>query len=161
MAALTVAEAVLMYARLTGVTEEEARNAILLGMKRGEIEWDPALQVGGGVSVIIEPCEPDEDSPIIVQSFEHFLEVRRRLLSGNFGSTEAGGPEKPLASRERKTLLTIIAALAKEAKIDITKPYEGANIIEAMTDQFGAHVDSDTIAKKLKLIDELLKNPRK
>ena len=62
--------------------------------------------------------------------------------------------EKPLSTKERGTLLTIIAALAREAKIDISKPSKAADLIADMTQRLGAPVAKRTIEEKLKLVDD-------
>jgi hypothetical protein len=60
---------------------------------------------------------------------------------------------KPIATlRERETLLIIIAALAKEARVDITKTSKSASIIESLTQQLGSPVGSTTIERHLKSI---------
>ncbi len=47
---------------------------------------------------------------------------------------------KPLAKRERDTLLVIIAALAKIAKIDVDTPSSAASAIESETERMGARL---------------------
>lgn len=64
--------------------------------------------------------------------------------------------EKPMSTKERDTLLTIIAAFAKEAKIDISRPSKAAGLIEDMTQLLGAPVAKRTIEEKLKLINDAL-----
>jgi hypothetical protein len=64
--------------------------------------------------------------------------------------------EKALGSREKNTLLVIIAALAREAKIDITTHAKSALIISKITQEMGASIDDETISKKLKLIPDAL-----
>jgi len=64
--------------------------------------------------------------------------------------------EKPLNTRERETLLTIIAALCKEYKIEISKPSKAADLIQSMTDSLGAHVAKRTIEEHLKKIPDAL-----
>ena len=67
--------------------------------------------------------------------------------------------EKPLSTRERDTLLTIIAVLAKAAKApldDYSKPGKAAGYIEGLTDEFGAHVSKRAIEDHLKKIPDAL-----
>lgn len=59
---------------------------------------------------------------------------------------------KPLDPRERSTLLIIIAALAKEAKINIDSPGKAALSIEGLTDSMGAHTSKRAIEDHLKNI---------
>ena len=67
-------------------------------------------------------------------------------------------PEKPLERRERSTLLVIIAALAKMAKVDVTKPSAAAIAIETQTELMGTRVASRTIENHLNRIPEALEN---
>jgi hypothetical protein len=69
--------------------------------------------------------------------------------------------DKPLSTRERNTLLVIIAALAKEAKIEISKPSKAAIQIEELTEKMGVRVDHTTIESKIKLIDDALESRAK
>ena len=70
---------------------------------------------------------------------------------------DATGPlDKPLMARERATLLTIIAALASAANIDISKPSKAGSIIAAQIDQLGARVSARAIEDHLKRIPEAL-----
>lgn len=64
--------------------------------------------------------------------------------------------EKPLATRERNTLLAIIAALCKEAKIDYTKPAKAAGQILHTTDSMGLQIGETTIERHLKKIPDAL-----
>ncbi|WP_092148902.1 hypothetical protein [Bradyrhizobium sp. NFR13] len=64
--------------------------------------------------------------------------------------------EKPLERRERNTLLIIIAALARLAKIDVTKPAKAGTAIENQAALMGAEVSSRTIQNHLKLIPDAL-----
>ena len=62
----------------------------------------------------------------------------------------------PLDPRERNTLLIIIAALAKEAKINIDSPGKAALFIEGLTDSMGAHASKRAIEDHLKTIPDAL-----
>jgi hypothetical protein len=66
--------------------------------------------------------------------------------------------ERPLARRERSTLLVIIAALAKVARIDVSKASSAATSIESETALMGARVAARTIENHLKRIPEALEN---
>lgn len=69
--------------------------------------------------------------------------------------------DKPLATKERNTLLVIIAALAKEAKIDLAKPSKAGLAIAHLTEKIGAPVDHATIEEKIKLIKNALESRAK
>ncbi|VTU36841.1 hypothetical protein H6CHR_04808 [Variovorax sp. PBL-H6] len=77
--------------------------------------------------------------------------VRRTALQAFVGSL-LPPTEKPIGTKERDTLLTIIAALAKEAKIDIAKPSKAASLIQGMADQLGAPVSKRAIEEHLKSV---------
>ena len=71
-------------------------------------------------------------------------------------SEPAHRAEKPMGQRERTTLLAMIAALAKLAQIDVTKPSSAAVAIEAQTALVGARVAARTIEEHLKRIPDAL-----
>ena len=64
--------------------------------------------------------------------------------------------DRPLKERERATLLTIIAALASAADIDISKASKAGSIIAAQIDQLDASVSAQTIELHLKRIPDAL-----
>jgi hypothetical protein len=64
--------------------------------------------------------------------------------------------EKPVEQRERTSLLAIIAALAKLAKLDVTKPSSAAASIESQMVSMGVRIASRTIENHLNLIPEAL-----
>ncbi|MDD2809282.1 hypothetical protein [Rhodoferax sp.] len=69
--------------------------------------------------------------------------------------------EKPLLTRERDTLLTIIAALAKEAKLQIDQPGKTALYIEGLTNEMGSPVSKRAIEEHLKKIPNALETRMK
>ena len=88
-------------------------------------------------------------------------------LAGVLNSPEPEQPEpveqpptvdRPLDTRERRTLLIIIEALAQIAKVATDSPYAAAKAIALQTQQIGAAVGEKTIADKLKEIPEALEN---
>ena len=80
-----------------------------------------------------------------------------RVLEAQISELEKA-PEKPIERRERTTLLVIIAALAKLAKIDVAKPSSASATIESQTALMGARVAARTIENHLKRISEALEN---
>jgi hypothetical protein len=92
---------------------------------------------------------PDNSALVVRTSSLRDLETRL---------SEAADPkaERPLERRERNTLLVIIAALSKLAKIDLTKSSGAAAAIENQTVHMGARVAARTIENHLKLIPEAL-----
>ena len=64
--------------------------------------------------------------------------------------------EAPLTTRERNTLLTIIAALCKEANIDHAKPAKAAGMIQSTAAKMGLSIGESTIEGHLKKIPDAL-----
>ena len=71
-------------------------------------------------------------------------------------TSEPNEMEKPLDSRERTTLLVIMAALARGAGIDLAQPSKAAMQIEALTTELEARVAGRTIEEHLKRIPDAL-----
>jgi hypothetical protein len=66
---------------------------------------------------------------------------------------EPAKTEKPLSTKERQTLLVLIAAMCKQARLDWKA--KGVSVaIASATEEIGAPVTDDTIRKILKQIDE-------
>jgi hypothetical protein len=105
-----------------------------------------------------KPYHPDNyypaaglpDDSVIVVRTEALRQFASRL------SDESEVEAKPLERRERATLLTIVAALAKLAKVDLSKPSKAAVAIESETALMGARVAARTIENHLKRIPEAL-----
>lgn len=88
----------------------------------------------------------------------HSLRVENESLKRRLEAVEKGGQERvdrPITTRQRRTLLTIISALCDYSAI---KPNErgAAGQIAAMTDEIGASITAETIAGLLKEIPEAL-----
>ena len=64
--------------------------------------------------------------------------------------------DRPIGQRERTTLLVIIAALAKLARIDVSKPSSAASAIESQTAEMGVRIAARTIENHLNRIAEAL-----
>jgi hypothetical protein len=69
--------------------------------------------------------------------------------------------EKPLGTTERHALLTIVAVLAKAAKLDIKSPGKTAQFIEGLSDEMGVHVSKRTVEDHLKKIPGALESRMK
>ena len=78
---------------------------------------------------------------------------------GNMHGLHQG--EKPLLTRERNTLLTIIAALCKEAKYDYKTPAKTAGFIRGVMAGMGVDVGETTIEGYLKKIPDALESRAK
>ena len=64
--------------------------------------------------------------------------------------------DRPLGQRERTTLLTIIAALAKEANVDVSKPVKSGQIISVLISTMGHEVAPNTVAGHLRTLRKTL-----
>jgi hypothetical protein len=87
---------------------------------------------------------------LLVVRMPAFRELERKLAAMQ------PSPERPLGQRERSTLLVMIAALAKIAKIDIEHPSSAAASIESQTALLGARIAARTIEDHLKRVAEAL-----
>lgn len=63
---------------------------------------------------------------------------------------------KPLLTKEKQTLLVMVAASLREAKIDWLKPSSAGALISKITGEMGAYVSEGAIADKLKLIPDAI-----
>lgn len=72
------------------------------------------------------------------------------------GQSESKNTEKPLSNRERDTLLTIIAALCKDAGYDHAKAAKTAGLIQSTAAGMGLSIGETTIEGHLKKIPNAL-----
>jgi len=126
-----------------------------MGFRDGPLDYPIVSREDGIYCQIYEPRDASDryhpadglpaDAVIVVRtSALHDLEARL--------SEPDRKAEKPLGKRERETLLVIIAALAKMAKIDVTRPSAAAAAIGSQTDLMGAGVSPRAIEDHLKRI---------
>lgn len=79
------------------------------------------------------------------------------VLTNTNDNTSAAQPlDKPLSTRERDTLLTIIAALCKDAGYDYTKHAKTAGLIQSTASKMGVSIGETTIENHLKKIPDAL-----
>ena len=69
--------------------------------------------------------------------------------------------DKPLGTKERRTLLTIIAALCKKAKIDPQARGAAGKVMNLVEETVGAQIDEGTIKKFLDQIPDALESRMK
>ena len=69
--------------------------------------------------------------------------------------------EQTLATRERKTLLTIIVALSQSQNIDWTRPHKAAQQIAPMVELLGAEIAPRTIQDHLSRIPQFVERRTK
>jgi len=96
--------------------------------------------------------------PLAASEIVYLQSIPEPLSSENNPSNNG---EKLLGQRERDTLLTIIAALAKNAEIDISATSKAASLIEKLTENLGARVAARTVEEHLKRIPEALERKAK
>ncbi len=103
------------------------------------------------------PGELPRDSVLVVRT------SALRDFEARFGQNESAdpAPERPLRQRERSTLLVLIGALARAARIDITRPSKAAGAIEALTQELGARVSARAIEDHLRLVPDAIERASK
>ena len=94
------------------------------------------------------------DSVFVVR-MAALAEFVTRVL-GNPTPAAVAALEKPLDTKARATLLTIIAALARKAGIPLSTPSKAAGIIEGLISEIGATVSQRTIENYLNGIPDAL-----
>jgi len=108
--------------------------------------------------------EPDPTSPAACLPASRTFIVRVGALTAftqKLDCDHDGPLDKPVAQRERTSLLTIIAALAKEADIDVSMPSKAAGQIEALTIEQGTRIAVRTVLGHLNRIQDALERSRK
>jgi hypothetical protein len=94
--------------------------------------------------------DPETDLLNALAEKARLQEQIRRLEAG-----KASQADRPSGTRQRRTLLTIIAALCGEAKIDY-RSRGAAQRIRELTESLGTPIDADTIRKHLQEIPDAL-----
>lgn len=97
------------------------------------------------------------DAEALLHGYKALLTENARLqgiLQGNAAESTVQ-PKRPLSTRERNSLLCIIAALADEAKIDV-RERGAATQIKALTETAGTPISDDTIRKFLAQIPDAI-----
>jgi hypothetical protein len=92
----------------------------------------------------------------IKESAVFLLEEIARYEAKYGNEAEYQKPAKPLATRERDTLLTIIAILCKDAKVPFEKPAKAAGMIQSTAATMGLSIGETTIEGHLKKIPDAL-----
>ena len=160
-----------------GRLELEHRYRISRGLSYVELgtnEWAFVTGEDGVVYRLLPSSErPFGTKPLSVLPAGVLLGVRRKALDAVVASlalpsldpeeqkpSQPGDAtdslDKPLGERERISLLTIIAALAREADLDISKVSKAGGIIERWTIELDARVSARAIEDHLKRIPDAL-----
>ena len=89
-------------------------------------------------------------------------ELSKIVYGGNEHSTKDHGAkiDRPVTMRNRRSMLTVIAAICKYGGLNPQDRGMAQRIME-MTDELGAHVDDGTIATMLSGIPEALRTRMK
>ena len=87
---------------------------------------------------------------------EDLAEALNKELAEEKPTADAFDKQKPLGTRERGTLLLIIAALVKKAEIDISNPTTAAKTIVREVELLGGERHWQTVDNKLKQVKELI-----
>lgn len=87
---------------------------------------------------------------------ERFTELLRENLALKNAAQARAPIDRQLKDRERNTLLTIIAVLCKEAKLDHTKSAKAAGLIQSTAAEMGISIGETTIEGHLKKIPDAL-----
>jgi len=108
-----------------------------------------------------KPSEEDYYPSGGLDEHDYILVVRSSELANFVQSIETPSTnKKPMTSREKNTLLVLIAALCKEAKIDYT--IRGvATAIKHLTETQGTPISEDTIRNVLKQLHSAVEQRRK
>ena len=119
-----------------------------------------SLGAGGILKLVSKSDLGLEESDIKLAVFRKWAESIGTVLPSGFpgcaAPKQAPEEEKAVEERERTTLLVLIAALAHEAGIDISKPSKAAGLIEGLTLRINARVAARTIENHLKRIPAAL-----
>lgn len=138
---------------------EDIRGRVSDGENANEIVWNEETRklYARYVYTNVEVFPPDSLLVFRTDALREF----ELSITGEPESAEKPIAEKPITAKERNTLLIIIAALAKEAKIDLTKPSKAGENIAHLTELIGAAVDHSTIEQKIKQIPNALESRNK
>lgn len=114
----------------------------------------------------VDYFEETKDVKKIVAAYKALVISHDRLSKIVYGGNEQPTKEhdakieRPLTTRQRRTLLTVIAAMCKYEGLDPQGRGTAQRIME-MTDDLGAHIDDGTIAKMLSEIPDALETRMK
>ncbi len=120
------------------------------------IEDGPETSTARPVKKALSHAAPDSYYPAARLPTDSVIVVRTGALADLENRVAENAMDRPVAERERATLLTIIAALAKFAKVDWTKTSKAGDVIEELSLDINARVPSRTIQEHLKRIPDAL-----
>ncbi|MCZ8015168.1 MAG: hypothetical protein O9274_05675 [Limnobacter sp.] len=148
---------------------EVSSEAFLTPAERAELTSHPK---GNPAEALLQfPCSIDDLESFFDQQSLHgqldafqmvrwFQKKQLKTDTNNSKVNEATNSNKPLSTKEKNTLLTIIAGLCDFSAIDFKK--RGcAKDIAAYTEEIGAPVDEDTVLRWIKQIPDALESRMK
>lgn len=86
------------------------------------------------------------------------IALKSKFSFAGLSSTSSQIDEKPMGTKERRTLLTIIAVVCKEANLDYTKASKTAGLIHSIALQMGLNIGETTIEGYLKKLPEVVES---
>jgi len=147
------------YQFLTGGPSVELTNLTGPLVNRADRTWSLIVERFSNKNHLKSPRNhPDNYHPAGALPSDAVFVVRRSALQDLEALISEPQPsmERPVESKERATLLVIIAALAKLAKVDIAKPSKAAVAIQTQIRLMGAHMGVRTIEIHLNRIPDAL-----
>lgn len=136
-----------LYLRLSLASEEAHRRISAVYLYAEDLREYSVENIDALFEAVNEVAAISENKSLPAPPSEHIRQVDE---------------DKPLLTRERQTLLTIIAAMAvKGLNLNIDQPGKAAGYIEGLTDQLGAHVSKRAIEEHLKKIHDALESRMK
>ena len=122
-----------------------------------EMPENESIEVGNAFKSDDRGLWEIEFDPLVQAARTDFMmlatEIERIKKRGEISATSI---HKPLGTRERDTLLTIIAVLCKEAKLDYTKAAKTAGLIRSTAATMDVSIGETTIEGHLKKIPNAL-----
>ena len=86
------------------------------------------------------------------------IALKSKFSFAGLSSTPSQIDEKPMGTKERRTLLTIIAVVCKEANLDYTKASKTAGLIHGIALQMGLSIGETTIEGYLKKLPDVVES---
>lgn len=113
--------------------------------------WDPPLYDWFWLPYEIEMASVELEAAFLME------EVLKYETRHDAEAPQPHRVEKPIGTRERDTLLTIIAVACREAKLDYSKPSKTAALIQDSAAKLGIAIGETTVEGHLKKIPEALR----
>jgi hypothetical protein len=129
------------------------RNTSLTGELKGIYSKQQSKRIDAAIGNLDESSELADVQAALRAKINEIFQLRK--LMEQSGSGQPAGVDRPLHTRQRRTLLTIIAALCDHANIDYTAR-GAAQRIRSIAELLGAPIDDGTIDKVLKEIPDAL-----